>query len=203
MPESKRISPEISKSLFETSPELVSWDELTEKYQSLLPKAWDEASLDVKWDTNTETDISDASSPKEGSKLADPQEHMIPSRSLWIGNIDDSCSSELLLDIFSKFGSVESVRMLPEKECAFVNFSKVDDALAAREKMHGANIGSTIVRIGFGKTDAIQDTQTMQPTKSLWVGNIPSLTKPAELGALFEKYGKVESARVLVLIKLT
>jgi protein JSN1 len=89
--------------------------------------------------------------------------------------------------------------MLPEKECAFVNFLKLEDALSARDKMHGGVIGNTVVRIGFGKTDSIQDTQTIQPTKSLWVGNIPSLTKPAELGAIFEKYGKVESARVLVL----
>ncbi|KAJ3269661.1 hypothetical protein HDV01_001133 [Terramyces sp. JEL0728] len=124
-------------------------------------------------------------------------EFMAPSRSLWIGNIDSSFGSEELQQIFSKFGTIESIRMLPEKECAFVNYFKLDDALAAREQMQGGRIGNCIVRIGFGKTEAIHDIQGMQPTKSLWVGNILPSTKPADLEAIFAKHGKVESARVL------
>ncbi|KAJ3325561.1 hypothetical protein HDV06_003331 [Boothiomyces sp. JEL0866] len=124
-------------------------------------------------------------------------EFMSPSRSLWIGNIDSSFGSEELQQIFSKFGTIESIRMLPEKECAFVNYFKLDDALAAREQMQGGRIGNCIVRIGFGKTEAIHDIQGMQPTKSLWVGNILPTTKPSDLEAIFAKYGKVESARVL------
>jgi hypothetical protein len=128
----------------------------------------------------------------------DSPQLMVPSRSLWIGNIDSNFSSEELLSIFGKFGEIESIRMLPEKECAFVNFQNLEDALDAREKMQGGRIGNCIIRIGFGKTDAINDSQGMQPTKSLWVGNIPPSTKPCDLEAMFAKYGPVESARVLV-----
>lgn len=92
---------------------------------------------------------------------------MAPSRSLWIGNIDSSCTSEELSTIFGKFGDIESIRMLPEKECAFVNFIRLEDALDAKDKMQGGRIGNCIVRIGFGKTDSINDSQGMQPTKSL------------------------------------
>jgi hypothetical protein len=57
--------------------------------------------------------------------------------------------------------------MLQEKECAFVNYMHVEDAIRAREEMQGGRVGNCIIRIGYGKTDAIHDTQGMQPTKSL------------------------------------
>ncbi|KAJ3367449.1 hypothetical protein HDU91_001415 [Kappamyces sp. JEL0680] len=120
-----------------------------------------------------------------------------PSRSIWIGNLDTNLGSDDLGSIFVRFGAIESVRVLPEKECAFVNYVRLEDALDAKEQMQGARLGNCVVRIGFGKTDAIQDTQTMQPTKSLWVGNLAPNTKPAELELAFSKFGTVESARVL------
>jgi protein JSN1 len=123
---------------------------------------------------------------------------MAPSRSLWIGNIESSLNAEDLYSIFSQFGIIESIRMLPEKECAFVNFAKTEEALLARERMQGGRIGNCIVRIGFGKPESIQETPAMQPTKSLWVGNVAPSTKPSDLEYLFSRYGKVESARVLV-----
>lgn len=43
-----------------------------------------------------------------------------PTRTLWIGNVDTRVTSQDLLHYFSAYGPVESVRMLPEKECAFV-----------------------------------------------------------------------------------
>jgi protein JSN1 len=90
--------------------------------------------------------------------------------------------------------------MLPEKECAFVNFSKLEEALLARERMQGGRIANCVIRIGFGKPESILETPAMQPTKSLWVGNIAPSTKPSDLEYLFSRYGKVESARVLVFL---
>ncbi len=95
------------------------------------------------------------------------QENQSPSRSLWIGNIDSSLTSDHLSSIFSRFGVIESIRMLPEKECAFVNFNRLEDALSARDQLQGGRIGNCVVRIGFGKTEAIQESQTAQATKSL------------------------------------
>ncbi|TPX53560.1 hypothetical protein PhCBS80983_g06262 [Powellomyces hirtus] len=126
-----------------------------------------------------------------------PHPHQIPTRSLWIGNIDPTLSPSDLLTLFSPFGPIESLRILPDKECAFVNYIRVEDAIRARDDMQGGRVGNCIVRIGFGKAEAINDTQGMQPTKSLWVGNIPPTTDPGELEAMFAAYGAVESARVL------
>lgn len=85
----------------------------------------------------------------------------VPTRSLWIGNLDVNATSESLLKVFAPYGSIESLRMLPEKTCAFVNFMDKSDAIRARDdvlnRMGGqvSELSETApVRIGFGKIDS-------------------------------------------------
>ncbi|KAI8930081.1 hypothetical protein BC831DRAFT_441253 [Entophlyctis helioformis] len=124
-------------------------------------------------------------------------EHQSPSRSLWVGNIDSSLGQGDLLSVFSAFGTIESIRMLPERECAFINYARLEDAVAGRQQMQGGRVGHCIVRIGYGKVDATHENPAMLPTKSLWIGNISPTTTPLELERVFSAYGAVESARVL------
>ncbi|TCD65406.1 hypothetical protein EIP91_002705 [Steccherinum ochraceum] len=83
-----------------------------------------------------------------------------PTRSLWIGNLDSSVTSEQLIHVFAPYGAIESLRLLPEKECGFVNFVDQADAIRAKEDVLnrlGGDIGmpnGQTVRIGFGKADS-------------------------------------------------
>ncbi|KAF8507255.1 hypothetical protein JB92DRAFT_3122025 [Gautieria morchelliformis] len=83
-----------------------------------------------------------------------------PSRSLWIGNLDSTMSSDALIHVFAPYGAIESLRLLPEKECGFVNFVEQADAIRAKEDVLnrlGGHIGmqnGQTVRIGFGKADS-------------------------------------------------
>ncbi|TPX53635.1 hypothetical protein SeMB42_g00654 [Synchytrium endobioticum] len=124
-------------------------------------------------------------------------QEQIPTRSLWIGNIDTTISPADLLSLFAPFGVIESLRILTDKECAFVNYVRVEDAIRARDEMQGSKVGNCVVRVGFGKAESISENQGMQPTKSLWIGNIPPMTEPAELENIFRVFGPIESARVL------
>ncbi|CAG8457103.1 1025_t:CDS:2 [Ambispora leptoticha] len=130
-----------------------------------------------------------------------------PTRSLWIGNIDPSLTTQDLMQLFSPFGIIESLRLLPDKECGFVNFARVEDAVRAKDDIMnrmGGRVGNCIVRVGYGKSDALNShdislsSQTQsQPTRALWVGNIPTSTTPQALQNIFSPYGTIESARVL------
>jgi len=53
-----------------------------------------------------------ASSPKTDNSAGQIQ---TPSRSLWIGNLDSSMTSEALIHVFAPYGAIESLRLLPEK----------------------------------------------------------------------------------------
>ncbi|KAI8085181.1 armadillo-type protein [Halteromyces radiatus] len=123
-------------------------------------------------------------------------------RSLWVGNIDGSVTIDILTSLFSGFGPIESVRLLLEKECAFVNFFYVEDAVHAKDDILGrlgGRIGNCTVRIGFGKADMAMAPEpiVLQPTRALWLGNIPANVTPSNLHQLFSPYGSIESVRVL------
>ena len=53
-----------------------------------------------------------AVSPKSEGSSAQLQ---TPTRSLWIGNLDSSVTSEQLIHVFAPYGAIESLRLLPEK----------------------------------------------------------------------------------------
>ncbi|RUS12683.1 armadillo-type protein, partial [Endogone sp. FLAS-F59071] len=59
-------------------------------------------------------------------------------------------------------------------------------------------VGNCVVRVGFGKAEVgVPDAAVMQPTRALWIGNIPTTTTPTALHNLFSPFGTIESARVL------
>ncbi|GAA5931454.1 uncharacterized protein JCM15063_001472 [Sporobolomyces koalae] len=149
-----------------------------------------------------------------------------PTRSLWVGNLDPKTTPTELQQVFAPYGAIESLRLIPDKECGFVNFVSVKDAIHAKEDVLnrlGGQLTKTsgLVRIGYGKAEATPvpaapglvhprstaagaavltgsdlNLQT-QPTRALWVGSIPSSTTPNHLLAVFSSFGPIESARVL------
>lgn len=90
--------------------------------------------------------------------------NQVPTRSLWIGNLNSATTGQELMHAFAPYGAIESLRLLPEKECGFVNFVELADAIQARDGILGslnAKLGRLgigpggTVRIGFGKIDAL------------------------------------------------
>ena len=106
--------------------------------------------------------------PRSLSPKGETPQIQTPSRSLWIGNLDTTATKETLLTVFSPYGAIESLRLLPEKECGFVNFLDINDAVRAKDDVLnrlGGNIGlpnGQPVRIGFGKADSAP----AQPSKA-------------------------------------
>ncbi|OLY82723.1 Pumilio domain-containing protein [Smittium mucronatum] len=139
-----------------------------------------------------------ASSLSVSGSIGAPYESS-PTRSLWVGNLDLSVTPRELIEVFGKFGRIESLRTLPDKECAFINFMRLEDAMRAHDEMQNGFIKNSAVRVGYGKGEgyATSDAQAMQPTRALWIGNISANTTPASLRKLFETFGVVESARIL------
>lgn len=89
------------------------------------------------------------------------------SRSLWIGSIPNSTTMSSLDAIFSRYGPIESTRVLTHKNCGFVNFESVEAAVRARHLLNGKEIfpGAGPVRIGFAKAPTASASRTpMQNT---------------------------------------
>lgn len=72
-----------------------------------------------------------------------PQDHRGSCRSLWVGNITLDVTEKDLRDLFKMYGEIESIRILHERFCAFVNFENANMAARALEKLQGAELGSS------------------------------------------------------------
>ncbi|GAA5965788.1 hypothetical protein JCM21900_004990 [Sporobolomyces salmonicolor] len=168
----------------------------------------------------------DPSRPRTPERVSLSPPHQQPTRSLWVGNLDPKTTPADLQQVFAPYGAIESLRLIPEKECGFVNFVSVADAMRAKEDVLnrlGGQLTKTsgLVRIGYGKAEATPaptapglihprstaagaavltgadlNLQT-QPTRALWIGSIPATTTPNHLLAIFSSFGPIESARVL------
>lgn len=90
-----------------------------------------------------------------------------PSRSLWLGNVDPTLTESEIRIAFEPFGPIELVRLLPAKECAFVNYYSLEDALRARTGMQGMPLGNMILRIGFGRIDNDYSTGVVGSTSNM------------------------------------
>lgn len=165
----------------------------------------------VDYDGSYLAQMSAHTTPRGGSPdlhPSTPPAPQSPTRSLWVGNIDANITTQDLMQAFSPYGAIESLRVLPEKECGFVNYFRLEDAMRARDDIMnrlGGRVATSTVRIGYGKVDglspmnegALSSGQSNNPTRALWIGNIPTATTPAMLLNIFAPYGPIESARVL------
>ncbi|XP_010566765.1 PREDICTED: tetratricopeptide repeat protein 31 isoform X2 [Haliaeetus leucocephalus] len=59
---------------------------------------------------------------------------------LWVGNITAKISEKVLHSSFSRFGQIRFIRMLPERRCAFINYTRKKAAEAAYAAMQDAEV---------------------------------------------------------------
>lgn len=125
----------------------------------------------------------------------------VPTRSLWIGNLDVNATNDALLAVFSQYGPIESLRMLPEKvsraedllteqSCAFVNFVDRNDAFKARDDVLNRLGGhltalseTTPVRIGYGKIDPVPTGASVSPGQ-ISTAAVPTPPSPPNVTAV-------------------
>ena len=96
-------------------------------------------------------------------------QNQLPSRSLWIGQLDLGIyGTNELNHIFSNFGVIESIRILPDRECAFINYMTVEEASRAKDivlnKMSSRLSNVHPVKVGFGKADVGTNTVMASPS---------------------------------------
>ncbi|KAM3589944.1 uncharacterized protein V6R79_000371 [Siganus canaliculatus] len=58
---------------------------------------------------------------------------------IWVGNLFHEVSEEEIIDWFSSIGDVYSVKVLPHRRCAFVNFTKPELCVKAIQEFNGSS----------------------------------------------------------------
>lgn len=72
------------------------------------------------------------------------------SRNVYIGNIGENWTESKLRHDFGEYGEIEQINFLPEKSCAFVNFTNIANAIKAIERVKEREEYKKF-KINFGK----------------------------------------------------
>jgi protein JSN1 len=119
----------------------------------------------------------------------DAQLQSTPTRALWIGSIPSTTTPATILSVFSPYGPIESARVLTHKNCGFINFERLDDAVRARKALNGRDVlGSDVgaIRIGFAKvpTKNANDGNGGEENANIAVQGVGDLSVGATIHAL-------------------
>ncbi|XP_039033491.1 flowering time control protein FPA-like isoform X2 [Hibiscus syriacus] len=75
-----------------------------------------------------------------------------PCKNLWIGGISQTVSREELEEEFRKFGKIEDFKFLRDRNTAFVEYSRMEDASQAMRSMSGKRLGGEQIRVDFWRS---------------------------------------------------
>lgn len=114
-----------------------------------------------------------------------------PSHTIWVGALPTGTSEHDLRQLFGRFGNIENVKTLAEKNCAFIRFSEIREALDAHAHMAGQFIGGQQIKLGWGKPDDAKDELGPPPCKNLWLGNISKHKKNSLTISLRSKHFRI------------
>ncbi|NXP53065.1 TTC31 protein, partial [Heliornis fulica] len=122
---------------------------LLEAEEPLLPPRRVHASRSCQ-DVDTSSLVPMVSSRSQAQGLAQASSHPThPARDcfpLWVGNVTPRISKKVLHTSFSRFGEIHFIRMLPERRCAFINYTHKAAAEAAYVAMQDTEMeGSRVV----------------------------------------------------------
>ncbi|XP_077092521.1 uncharacterized protein LOC143744765 isoform X3 [Siphateles boraxobius] len=98
-----------------------------------------------------------------------------PCNSLWVGNVTTELTEKHLRDLFKSYGEIDSIRVLHERFCAFVNFKNANMASRAMENLNGHFIENTRLVVRYPD----RRIQKVLPT--------PAIQQPAGAAGRFER----------------
>ncbi|BGP44685.1 hypothetical protein JCM10450v2_000499 [Rhodotorula kratochvilovae] len=124
-------------------------------------------------------------------------------RTVYVGNLpSDASVDELLSQV--RFGPIESIRILPEKSCAFISFLDPttaaafhSDALMRKIRLHDHDL-----KIGWGKPSAVSANvlaavQQSGATRNVYIGNLDELVTEQTLRDDLSRFGPIDQVKIV------
>ena len=125
------------------------------------------------------------------------------SRTVYLGNVPADTSAEEILG-HVRSGQIESVRLLPDKNCAFVSFLDSNsathfhsDAILKKLAIRGQD-----TKVGWGKPSQVPTSvalavQQSSASRNVYLGNLPDSVTESELREDLGKFGPIDTVKVV------
>lgn len=126
-----------------------------------------------------------------------------PSRTVYLGNLPPEITAHELLN-YVRSGIVESLRLVPSKNCAFVSF--LDDKAAmlfhSDAVLKRLCINGHDINVGWGRQlplDPLVESSVARyhATRNVYLGNLPFDTTEDQLTADLKDFGEIEAVKIL------
>ncbi len=124
-------------------------------------------------------------------------------RTVYLGNIPPETSAEEILG-HVRSGQIESVRLLPDKNCAFISFLDGSsathfhsDAILKKLAIRGQDI-----KVGWGKPSQVPTSvalavQQSGASRNVYLGNLPEDVSEEELREDLGKFGPIDTVKIV------
>lgn len=125
------------------------------------------------------------------------------SRTVYLGNIPAETTAEEILN-HVRSGQIESVRLLPDKNCAFISFLDSSsathfhsDAILKKLAIKGNDI-----KVGWGKPSQVPTSvalavQQSGASRNVYLGNLPEETTEDSLREELGKFGSIDTVKIV------
>ncbi|CAL5875022.1 uncharacterized protein PFLUO_LOCUS9325 [Penicillium psychrofluorescens] len=125
------------------------------------------------------------------------------SRTVYLGNIPAETTAEEILN-HVRSGQIESVRLLPDKNCAFISFLDSSsathfhsDAILKKLAIKGNDI-----KVGWGKPSQVPTSvalavQQSGASRNVYLGNLPEETTEDSLREELGKFGPIDTVKIV------
>jgi RNA recognition motif-containing protein len=125
------------------------------------------------------------------------------SRTVYLGNIPPETSAEEILN-HVRSGQIESVRLLPDKNCAFISFLDSSSATHFHSDaiLKRLSIKSQDIKIGWGKPSQVPTSvalavQQSQASRNVYLGNLPEDITEEEIREELGKFGAIDTVKLV------
>lgn len=124
-------------------------------------------------------------------------------RTVYVGNLPADASVDELLNLV-KFGPIENVRLLPEKNCAFISFLDGSTAAAfhADACVKKISLHNQELKIGWGKpsacpTPVMMAVQQSQATRNVYLGQLEDHVTEQSLRDDLARFGPIDQVKIV------
>ncbi|KAI5308477.1 hypothetical protein KEM55_005596, partial [Ascosphaera atra] len=125
------------------------------------------------------------------------------SRTVYLGNLPPETSAEEILN-HVRSGQIESVRMLSDKNCAFISFLDSSSATHFHSDaiLKKLSIGGNDVKIGWGKPSQVPTSVALAvhqaaASRNVYLGNIPEDLSEEKIREDLSRFGTIDTVKVV------
>ncbi|CDU22305.1 related to RNA binding protein Nrd1 (Negative regulator of differentiation) [Sporisorium scitamineum] len=141
--------------------------------------------------------------PNVGVLPAMPRQVNPLNRTVYVGNLPADASVDELLNLV-KFGPIENVRILPEKNCAFISFLDGSTATAfhADACVKKVSLHNQELKIGWGKPSqchpaVLTAVQQGQASRNVYVGQLDESASEQSLRDDLSRFGPIDQVKIV------